>query len=204
MSRRKTYAMKLAAPLFGAAVLAGCAGDDNRAGATGGQPHGAQAAQAAKSEGPAQATVSLSGCVEAAVGSEEWVLRGVRFEPRHTGDPNRETTTAGAHGITEGSYVRLVSGNQDLKSHAGQRVTVTGVITDNGRNTIGTAGTPGATTASGDTSQAASTDHHSDKVKKEAGRIARESLANGTAAEVRVQQVQGTGEKCPAEMNIRR
>jgi hypothetical protein len=204
MSTRKTIAMKLVAPLLGAVVLVSCAGDDSRAGAKDAPAQGAQPAQGAKADAPAQATVSLSGCVEAAVGSEEWVLRGVRFEPRHSGDPNRETTTAGAHGITEGSYVRLVAGNQDMKSHAGQRVTVTGVITDDGRNTIGTAGTGGAVTASGEKSQAASTEHHSDKVKKEAGRIARESLADGTAAEVRVQQVQPTGEKCAAELNIRR
>jgi hypothetical protein len=37
-------------------------------------------------------------------------------------------------------------------------------------------------------------------VADEAGRIARESMANGTAAEVVVQKVQTTGEKCPLEV----
>ena len=128
------------------------------------------------------------------------MLRHVRFEPRDTGDPHIDTTTAGAHGITEGAWVRLRAGNEDLGPHAGRRVTILGAITDNGQNTVGTAGTRGTQTPSGDASQAASSKHHSEKVKTEAGRIARESMANGTAAEVAVQEVQTSGDKCPLEV----
>lgn len=148
-------------------------------------------------EGPAVALVSLSGCLEAAPGTQQYVLRNVRFEPRSTGDPHGTTvTTGGAHGLTEGAWVRLDAADRQLNDHLGQRVVVKGVITDDGRNTIGTAGTPGVQTPTGDTSQAASPEHHSDKQKKEMGRIARESMADGTAAKIRVQDVTATGDRC--------
>jgi hypothetical protein len=149
---------------------------------------------------PAQATVSISGCLEAAPGPRQYVLRNVRFEPRETGDPHIDTTTAGAHGITQGTWVRLRAGKDDIGPHAGRRVTILGAITDNGQKTVGTAGTPGIQTPSGDTSQAASSKHHSEKVKAEAGRIGRESMADGTAAEVTVQKLQTSGDKCPLEV----
>ena len=177
---QKRWAVQVGMSVICAAVAAGCARSDERG----------------QAETPAQATVSLSGCVEAAPGTNRYTLRNVRFEPRLTGDPHAGTTTPGPHGITEGAWVRLDGGDQDLRSVLGQRVTLTGVIADSGRNTVGTSGTPGHATPSGDTSQAASTDHHADKVKTEAGRIARESIADGTAAQVRVQQVKASGEKC--------
>jgi hypothetical protein len=149
---------------------------------------------------PAQAIVSLSGCVEAAPGTGQFVLRNVRLEPRGQGDPQASTTTPGAHGITEGAWVRLNAAEQDLTTFLGQRVTITGSISDSGQNTIGTAGTSGQTTPSGDRSQAASPDHHADRKAEEAGRIGRESMANGTAAEIRVQQVQWTGDRCQQDI----
>jgi hypothetical protein len=146
-------------------------------------------------ERPATATVALSGCLEAAPGTNRYVLRNVRFEPR-AGDPHASTTTSGGHGITEGAWVKLDGGEKNLTSYLGQRVTLTGIVTDDGRNTIGTGGSPGAQTPSGDTSQASSRDHYSDKVKMEAGRIARESIADGTGAEIRVTNINGTGDRC--------
>ena len=186
---------QLAAPVLCAFLLAGCGGSDGK-----NEDRRAQQPQTNAPEAPAQATVSLSGCVEAAPGTRQYVLRNVRFEPRESADPHRDTTTAGAHGITEGAWVRLDAGDQDLGGQAGRRVTISGIVTDNGQNTIGTAGSPGAVTPSGDTSQAASAQHHSDKVKSEAGRIARESMADGTAAQVRLQKIDATGEKCPLEL----
>jgi hypothetical protein len=193
-----TRGIQLIGPVLYAMLMIGCVGKDNST-----DERGAQQPDA-KPEPPAQATVSLSGCVEAAPGPRNYVLRHVRFEPRETGDPHIDTTTAGAHGITEGAWVRLRVGKEDLGPHAGRRVTILGAITDNGQNTVGTAGTPGTRTPSGDTSQAASSGHHSEKVKKEAGRIARESMADGTAAEVAVQKVQSSGEKCPLEVQPQR
>ena len=178
-----------------AVLAAGCAGKD---GST--DERSAQQPEANKAEAPARATVSISGCVEAAPGPRQYVLRHVRFEPRETGDPHIDTTTAGAHGITEGAWVRLRVGKDDLGPHTGRRVTILGAITDNGQNTVGTAGTRGNRTPSGDESQAASSKRYSEKVQGEAGRIARESMANGTAAEVAVQKVQASGDKCPLEV----
>lgn len=182
---------QLIGPVLSAMLMIGCAGKDSST-----DEGRAQQPEASKPDAPAQATVSISGCVEAAPGPRQYVLRHVRFEPRETGDPHIDTTTAGAHGITEGAWVRLRAGKEDLGQHAGRRVTILGAITDNGQNTVGTAGTRGNQTPSGDTSQAA----NSEKVKTEAGRIARESMADGTAAEVAVQKVQTRGDKCPLEV----
>ena len=190
-----TGRIQLIGPVLSAMLMIGCAGKDSSA-----DEGRAQQPEASKPDTPAQATVSISGCVEAAPGPRQYVLRHVRFEPRETGDPHIDTTTAGAHGITEGAWVRLRPGKEDLGQHAGRRVTILGAITDSGQNTVGTAGTRGVQTPSGDTSQAASSKHHSEKVKTEAGRIARESMANGTAAEVAVQKVQTSGDKCPLEV----
>ena len=191
-----TGRVQLIGPVLCAMLVIGCAGTDSKRN----QEGRAQQPEASKPEAPAQATVSISGCVEAAPGPRHYVLRNVRFEPRETGDPHIDTTTAGAHGITEGAWVRLRAGKDDLAPHAGRRVTILGAITDNGQNTVGTAGTQGMQTPSGDISQAASSKHHSEKVRAEAGRIARESMANGTAAEVLVQKVQRSGDKCPLEV----
>jgi hypothetical protein len=100
--------------------------------------------------------------------------------------------------VTEGSWVRLADRSGiDLRQYVGQQVTVSGSIADTGENTIGTSGTTGAETPSGDKSQAAQTgQHHSSKVAQEAGRIGRESLADGTAPQLNVENVNATGERC--------
>ena len=194
MSTGTSWRAQLIGPVVCSMMIVGCAGTNGEERRENGQ------VEATKGESPAQATVSLSGCVEAAPGPRQYVLRNVRFEPRDTGDPHIDTTTAGAHGITEGAWVRLRAGEQDLGPQAGRRVTIIGSVSDNGQNTIGTAGTKGERLPSGDTSQAGAREHYSNKVKDEAGRIARESMANGTAAEVVVQKVQASGEKCPLEV----
>lgn len=179
------------------ALCVACGGSD---GAT--QDRRAQAPDRGEQPPAAQALVALSGCVEAAPGSNQYVLRNVRMEAQTASDPQRSTVTSGGHGITEGSWVRLDAGSEgqadavDLKSHLGQRVNLKGTVADDGRNTIGTAGTPGVQAPTGDQSQAAAPGHHSEKQKSEMGRIARESMADGTAALVRVQEVSGTGERC--------
>ena len=159
-------------------------------------PAGAQEGRAAES------TVALSGCITTAPGSSGWVLGNVTREPRGGVDPHTNSAPAGGPhaGITEGAYVRLDAGDRDLKAQAGQRVRITGSIVDTGANTIGTPGAAGSPNAAGDTSQAAAGGHHSDKVKQEAGRIARESMADGTAALVRIQTIESTGERCQTEL----
>jgi hypothetical protein len=176
-------------------LMIGCGGKDART-----DERSARQPEAAEAAAPARATVSLSGCVEAAPGPRQYVLRHVRFEPRETGDPHIDTTTAGMHGITEGAWVRLRVGKDDLGPHAGRRVTILGSITDNGQNLVGTSGTRGNLTPSGGASQVAGSQHYSDGVKSEAGRIARGSMGNGTVTEVAVQKVQSSGNKCPLEV----
>jgi hypothetical protein len=189
---RTRWNLALALPVA-AGLLAGCGGSD-----AANEERRAAGPQSTAPEASARATVVLTGCIEPAPG-DRYLLRQVQFQgDRAAADPHRTTTAPAALGITEGSWVRLAPGEQDLRTLAGQRVTLTGEITDSGQNTIGTAGTPGVTTPAGNASQAASKEHHSEKVKTEVGRIGRESMANGTAAEIRVQQVQGTGERCQA------
>lgn len=193
---QKRWNVRAATTLVCAAMIAACGGSD---GANEDRP--AQAGQQPARQGASFAPVQLSGCIESAAGTSGYVLRNVRFEPRLTGDSQADTTTPTNAGITEGSWVRLHAGDQDLTHYAGQRVNVTGTIIDDGANTIGTAGTAGVQTPSGDRSQAgASGEHHADKQKAEMGRIARESLANGTAAEVRVQQIQRGEGKCDSSI----
>jgi hypothetical protein len=81
--------------------------------------------------------LSLQGCVEAAPGTNAYVLRNVtEVAPAQQPQGGDRTTPL----VTRGSWVRLVSGNDDLKNHLGKRVTVTGEVRDAGGNTIGTAG----------------------------------------------------------------
>lgn len=154
------------------------------------------AGTAARPAEPSGPQVSLSGCLEAGtVGETTYLLRNVRYEPGGANDPQRNTTSSPSTGITEGSWVTLVAA-PTFRTQIGRRVAITGVVTDDGRSTTGTAGSSGAVVTSGDRSQAASDEHHSAKVKKESGPIARESMANGMAAEIRVIELRDLGELC--------
>ena len=82
--------------------------------------------------------LSLQGCVEAAPGVNEYVLRNVA-EVSPAEQP-QGADRAQQPLVPRGSWVRLVSGNDDLKNYLGKRVTVTGEVRDAGGNTIGTAG----------------------------------------------------------------
>ncbi len=205
----KRFGVGLATPLLCAALMTGCGGDDGA--------NDERRAQAPMTTAPAegqvqgqnqhgaqgQSVVALSGCVEAAPGASQYVLRNVRFESGQGQgiNPQRQTTTDRAQGITEGSWVRLDGGErgEDLRKYAGQRVTLTGMVADSGQNTIGTAGSAGHANESGARSQAAAPGSYPDKVKEEAGRMGTESMADGTAALVRVTALESTGEKCQTQ-----
>lgn len=197
---RNRWASTLAAPIVCGALLIGCGGSDDASRDQQAQQPPTTRPEQATTGSQAQTTVALSGCVEGAPGTDQFMLRHVRFEPRQE-DPQRQPTAANVPGITEGSWVRLDGREHpdELQRLAGQRVTLTGLVEDSGRNTIGTAGTSGNPIVSGDKSQAASDKDYPDKIKAEAGRIARESMANGMAALVKVTAVQSTGERCAAE-----
>jgi hypothetical protein len=188
-----TWRLQLAAPVLCAVLIAGCGGSDGA-----NDDRQAQQPQTNAPEQPGQ-SVALKGCVEPGPGTSQYVLRHVQFTGEAAPDPHRNTTTQAGGAITENSWVRLSADGKDLAKFAGQRVTMTGVVVDTGQDTIGTAGTQGVQTPSGDRSRAAEDEHYSSKVKEEAGRIGRESMSNGSSAEVRVSSIEGTGEHCEAE-----
>lgn len=129
-------------------------------------------------------------------GMSDYVLKRLHIEGNDAGAAPPTTVHAAPAGITEGSWVRL-TGTRDLPSLAGHRVMVTGVVADSGGNTIGTGGvSPGVVVPSGDVSQAATGDRYPVKVRKEAGPIARESIANGTAPEIKIVEIKDLGEGC--------
>ena len=150
-----------------------------------------------------QETVRLSGCVELA-GMADYVLKRLHIEGDDTDAAPRTTVHPAPAGIIEGSWVRL-TGSRDLPSLAGHRVVITGVVVDTGRNTIGTDGAAAGTVLlSGDVSQASTSDRHWTKVRKEAGPIARASIANGTAPEVKIIEVKDLGDGCHEAPRTRR
>ncbi len=164
------------------------------------ESHGSSAPPVA-SQGHQQA-VSLSGCVElsgTSIGG--YVLQRVHVEGQKGQDPQR-TSTYPPTGIVEGSWVRL-TGARDLPALAGRRVLVSGVLVDTGWNTIGTTSGSGVVLPSGDVSLAASDEPYWKKVKKEAGPIGRESMAGGTAPEVKVTEIKDLGETCHEERRRR-
>ena len=129
---RQTWVVRVAAPVLAAAALAACSqhvnendGSDRRKYAGGSRDQ----------------VIALKGCVEGAANPDEFVLRNVQLEPI----PSQPTDAATGPGVsvTEGSSVRLkITDSDQLKKNLGQIVSVTGLIVDDGRSTIGTGGKP--------------------------------------------------------------
>lgn len=81
--------------------------------------------------------LSIDGCVEAAPGTNAYVLRNVsEVQPAQQPQGGDRTEPL----VPRGSWVRLTSGNDELNKYLGKRVTVMGEVRDAGGNTIGTAG----------------------------------------------------------------
>jgi hypothetical protein len=129
-------------------------------------------------------------------------LQNVRFD-RASGGAGPDETVSRA--ITEGSWVRLTGvETAQLTQHAGREVQVTGALADTTRST-GTSGsedrpTPGngapPATPQGDHTEAATDQHHANKVAKEAGPIARDFLPPGPGPDFRVRDIKETGGTC--------
>jgi hypothetical protein len=134
----------------------------------------------------AEPIVELTGCVGVSPGTGEIALRQIEYA-----DDDSARLAQSVPGVTENAWVR-VEGDQ-MESLIGQRVRLRGAVVDSGANTIGTAGVEGYEGHAGDTSQADSDRHYAEKQKLEAGRIARQSLANGSAAKLRVLNIERTG-----------
>lgn len=83
--------------------------------------------------------LSLQGCIEAAPGTNAFVLKDVAEVPPEQ-QPQGQERMEHAPLVPRGSWVRLASGTGDLKQYLGKHVTVTGEVRDAGGNTIGTAG----------------------------------------------------------------
>ena len=183
---RTTWTIRLTVPLAAAAMVVGCSkGSHSSAGDR--QDLGGSRYQ----------TISLQGCVEAAPGTHEYVLRQVHIEPVSM----QKTDAPSSHGltVTEGSWLRLHDSSDQLKAHLGQLVSVSGTILDDGRNTIGTAGKatePGDADSRTDASRAAGSESAAAKVQKEAGPIGRVSQSNGNVPEMTVDNVTATGQSC--------
>lgn len=184
-------------PLVFAAGMVACGGSDDRREEEPVQDRMANAQQ----------QMTLTGCVQTGTLETQYVLQNAltdeqaaqqRSNENQTRDPARPDNPA----ITPYSFVQLRAENaSDLRQYLGQEVRVTGKLTDTGESTIGTSGAKGAQgthqAPSGDKSMAAATDRsHSEKERAEAGPIARESMANGTAPIIRVENISPTGRNC--------
>jgi hypothetical protein len=180
------WTLKLCVPIASAAVLAGCTQEVET------NPDRNRTPIAGASSGPAQ-TLALTGCLSTGPGTNQYVLTHVQ--------PARPDDAQATRTIERNSAVRLASNeSHDLTSLVGETISVTGILEDDGRNTIGTAGdtqpAPGSTQPRTDASQAASNQHHSEKVREEAGPIGNRSMNNGSYPEITVQSVERTGTKC--------
>lgn len=189
---KNQWVLRLGIPVASAAILVGCRGEQDRT-----------AIDTAANQPRQNQEITVSGCLGTGVGTNQYMVTAVQLAP--LGEQPTDAPSTSGNPITPDSQVRLAHNDTDeLRGLVGQKVTVTGFVTDDGRNTIGTSGpNQGNTPANGkveprdDKSAAASNQHHSDKVAQEAGPIAQQSMANGTFPEMRVTKISGSGEKCP-------
>jgi hypothetical protein len=183
---RTTWAVRVAVPLAAAALMIGCS-----KGSRHDEP------QRDRLGGAKYQIESLKGCLQKAPGSNEYVLTHVQLPPVSA----QLSDAISSHGltVTEGSSVRLADGTDQLKSHLGHIVSVSGTIIDDGRNTIGTSGKatePNAAEPRADASRAANDESGAAKARKEAGPIGQVSQSNGTVPEMAVERVAATGQAC--------
>ena len=183
---RATWAVRAAVPLAAAALMIGCSKGNRH-----------DEPQRDRLGGVKYQIESLKGCLQKAPGANEYVLAHVQLPPVSA----QLSDAISGHGltVTEGSSVRLNDPSDELKSHLGHVVSVTGTIIDDGRNTIGTAGRasePSAAESPVDASRAASDESGAARVRKEAGPIAQNGQSNGSLPEMAVERVTATGEAC--------
>ena len=192
MSRKWTF--RLCVPLASAAVLVGCTqevGDD--------QTQNRTAIDNATNQQKQKMQIAVTGCLGTGPGTNQFVLTQVRLAPLSS-QPTDALTSANLT-LPQNSAVRLaLNEGEEVSTLVGQTVSVTGLLIHDGRDTIGTAGPPAAAQSAResrtDRSEAASDQHYSDKVRKEAGPIGQDSMNNGTYPEMRVQQISATRERC--------
>src|SRR5918993_2966148 len=186
----RTWTFKLCIPLTGAALLAGCTQE------VGDRAQNRTPIDHATDQQKQNLEVSLTGCVTTGVGTNQFMLRDVRPAPLAAQPTDALSATNSK--IPENTPIRLAIGDADeIEKHVGQTVAVTGRLSD-GRNTIGTTGEPRAANQSEprtDKSQAATDQHHSEKVREEAGPMGNRSMNNGTFPELTVTKGTRTRQK---------
>ena len=192
-----TWVSKLGVPVASAAILAGCA-QDVRDDQTGNRAAMDNATNRQNLE------VSFTGCVASGTGNDRFMLYDAR--PAALGEQPTDAMSAAHPKLPENVPVGLAMTNDDeIEKRLGHMVSVTGRLND-GRNTIGTTGEPTAPDQAGsrvDESQAATSQHHSEKVREEAGPIGNRAMNNGTFPELTVSRINSTGERCVANAERR-
>ena len=191
---RTKWTLKLCVPLASAAVLVGCTQEVNDD-----QTQNRTPIDNATNQQRQNLQIAVTGCLGIGPGTNQYVLTHVRPAPL-AAQPTDALSSANLT-IPDNSAIRLASNDTgQLTSLVGQTVNVTGLLTSDGRNTIGTSGRPpvgpNEPESRTDQSKAATDQHHSEKVRQEAGPIGTQSMNNGTYPELTVQRVSGTGEKC--------
>ena len=189
------WILKLCVPVASAAILMGCTQevkDDNGQNRT--------AIDGSLDRNRQKMEIAVTGCLGAGTGTNQYMLTHVRAVP--LGSQPSDALSSANVAIPNDSAMRLSAKNEDqLTSLVGQTVTVAGLLRDDGHNTIGTSGHPAGENQPEprtDQSQAATDQHHSEKVREEAGPIGNQSMNNGTYPELTVERINGTGQKCSA------
>lgn len=192
---RTNWTLKLCVPLASAAVLVGCTQEVNDD-----QTQNRTPIDNATNQQRQNLQIAVTGCLGAGgTGTNQYVLTSVRPAPVAT-QPSDALSSANIS-IPDDSAIRLAANDTErLSNLVGETVNVTGLLTSDGRNTIGTSGRapvgPNEPESRTDRSLAATDQHHSDKVQGEAGPIGNRSMNNGTYPELTVLRVSGTGQKC--------
>lgn len=191
----RTWTFKLCVPLASAAILAGCTQE-----VSDGETQNRTPIDNATNQQRQNLQVSLTGCVSTGQGNNQFMLYNARPVARAE-QPSDAMTSANTN-LPENVPVRLAMGDRgEIEKLVGQTVSVTGTLND-GRNTVGTSGeptkAPDQPESRVDRSQAATSQHHSEKVREEAGPIGNRAMNNGTFPELTVSRVEGTGQKCVA------
>ena len=190
------WTFKLCVPLASAAVLVGCTQepkDDKEQERT--------AIDNATNKQKQHLAVAVTGCLGVGTGTNQYMLTHVK--PAPLGAQPSDALTSANVTLNDASAIRLSSRDtEQLTKLVGQTVTVSGLLRSDGRNTIGTAGgpppSPNQSEPRTDQSQAATDQHHSEKVREEAGPIGNQSMNNGTYPEITVERINGTGQQCTA------
>jgi len=187
------WTLKLCVPLASAAILVGCTQEVDQD-----RDQNRTPIDNATNQPRQDRRVKLTGCLGTGTGTNQYLLTHAR--PAPLGEQPSDVLSSASLTLPDNVSVRLAMADEDqLTSLVGQTVAVTGLLRHDGRNTIGTSGqpvSPDQPEPRTDQSQAATDQHHSEKVREEAGPIGNRTMNNGTFPEMTVQQVSGTGEKC--------